>query len=518
MLGFLQKQTTGKSEYIERLKQAANELRAGKQNYLPVVYQALASDDRGILQFAAHEIAQHMQGLDSVKLIRLDEEFRQYSSMEWTINWQNVDISLWKTELKNREEYLWAIRLGTFHPNGYFREKCIWELANDEASVKFALLRLNDWVDQVRTAAEAACAYISEISIEELVNCLPYLEKVKQGGRRDRDVLSFLEESIARGIIGKLKKVDLQNLRRYEIRARRYLYQMLLERKLLSKDEVEQVLERENNGQCQSLIMAMLLKNYELSIAELDEYLEHKSKVVQRKALEKKYSILGTSWKGLEKKLLSTSAGVRGDVSYILRKHTELDIVAYYAEHLETPYKKISILGIGENGTAKDAGILLRYLEEDAEGIVKSAIHAVSMLLGTEAGDIFWTFLQDEREVVIRAAYREIVANNISFGAKQVYELFMQTKSQFLREKLAYQLLKREHSWERLPYILKLYWYEEEVVRMVIRRAVCGRSEYGSISKEVAEEICSILGDEKYNIPEELKKSIEFDLRFVVKG
>lgn len=517
MLDFLHKQTAEKSEYIERLKQSANELRAGKQNYLPIIYQALVSNDREAMRFAAHEIAQYMQGLDSGKLIRLDEEFRQYSSMEWTINWRNVDISLWKAELDNREEYLWAIRLGTFHPNGYFREKCIRELAGDEASVKFALLRLNDWAEQVRAAAEAACAYISEISIEELVVCLPYLEKVKQGCRRDRAVLHRLEECVVSGLIEKLKNVELKKLRKYDVRARRYLYRLLLERKLLSKDEVNQVLAQEKNGQCQTLIMAMLLKNYELSMAELDGYLEHKSKLVQRKVLEKKYSILGTGWDGLEKLLLSASAGMRGDVSYILRKHTEIDIVAYYAEHLETPYKKISILGIGENGTAKDAGLLLKYLTEEAEGIVKSAIHAISMLLGTEADDIFWRYLQDEREVVLRAAYREIVANDITFGAKQVYELFMQTKSQLLREKLAYQLL-REHSWERLPYILKQYWYEEEVIRTVLRRAACGRSVYSRISKELAEEIRSILGDERYNIPEELKKSIEFDLRFVVRG
>lgn len=82
---------------------------------------------------------------------------------------------------------------------------------------------------------------------------------------------------------------------------------------------------------------------------------------------------------------------------------------------------------------------------------------------------------------------------------------------------MAYQLL-RERSWDRIPYILQLYWYEEEIIRKVLQRGVYGRSVYSRISKEAAEQIRSLLYNEKYNIPQQLQKSIEFDLKFVVKG
>ncbi len=504
------------NEYINKAELAAQQLKLGKVNYLPVIYRILASKNKEAVNYAAGQIAQYMRSLDSNRMIRLDEEFRQYTSMEWDVFWADVDLSVWKEKIDNQEDYLWVVRLGTFHPNGYFREKCIWELAGNNDSVKFALLRLNDWAEPVRDAAQAVCAWVHKLNAAELVECLPYLEKVKQGRRRDNDALRELEESIAQRIEEQLHNVDLKSLYQHDIKARKYLYRVLLEHRLLGKDEANLLLRREKNGQCQFLFMTMFLRCYEFSIEELDLFLQHKSKVVQRKALEQKYSIAGTYWEGLENMLLASSVGVRGLVSYILRKHTSIDIVAYYKERLETPQKKVCILGIGENGKAQDATVLMKYLESSEEGIVKSTLHAISLLLGMDAEDIFWKYLQDERPLVVRSAYREIVANGIVFGARKVYDLLMQTESELLRQKLAYQLL-RERSWDRLPYILQLYCYEDEPIQTIVRRGIYGRNVYGQISQREAEHIRSILYDDRYGIPEYLQKSIEFDLRFVVK-
>ncbi len=504
-------------EDMDKVKSAVSEVRHGKQNFLPVVYQMLASKDDDVVRYAASEIANYMKGLDSAQIIKLDENFRGYSSMEWTINWERIDLGRWKECITCKEDYLWVLRLGTFHPNGYFREKCVCELAGENASVRFAILRLNDWVSEVREAAIAASAQVSELSAEELVACLPYLAKVMQGMRGDRSRLREVEAHIAEGIAKQLDKVDIDNLGKYDIRARKYLYRLMLERKIWNKDEVNRALDREKCGQCQLVLMTTFLRYYKCSLEELDNYLQHKNKIVQRKAFEQKYSLVGDYWPGVEKLLLAKSAGVRGLASYILRKHTKLDIVDYYTQHLDTPKKKICILGIGENGSEEDVGVIEKYLKDESEGVVKSTLHSLSLLLRFNAGDVFWQYLQDERPLVMRAAYREIVANDIMFGAKQVYELFVQTQSELLKEKLAYQLL-RERSWDRLPYILQVYNYGDETIRQVIQRGVYRRSVYGQITKDEAEVIRGIMYDEKYGIPEYLRKAIEFDMKFVVKG
>ncbi len=506
-----------KSEDAKRLEQAIGEFRQGKLNWLSVIYQTLTSKDEEVVKEAAYEIARYMKSLDSNQMIHLEERFRQYSSMEWNIWWEKVDLKSWKECIKNLDVYLWIIRLGTFHPNGYFREMCIWELARDAESARFLLLRLNDWVFAVREAAENALAYFSNLNAEELVSCLPYLEKVKRGGRKDKNVLYKLEVCAGDRIQSQLQHVDLYNLKKYDLRARKYLYRLLLERRLLSKEEIHLILSREKSGQCQVLFMTLFLRYYECSMEELEVYLRHKSKAIQRIALEQKYSRIKDAWEGMERMLLASSVGMRSMVSYILRKHTEFDIVAYYTERLDTPQKKICILGIGENGRAEDCGKLMQYLEDQEEGVVKSSLHAISLLQKDKATAIFWKYLLDERTVVMRQAYREIVVNDIIFGAKQVFDTFIRAESQLLREKLACQML-RERSWDRLPYILMLYWYEDEYIRGILRRGVHGRSVYARISGEEADEIRAIMYDGRYRIPEKLKKEIEFDLKFVVKG
>ena len=513
---FFRRKNDENMKYKNIVREAAEELKQGKQNYLSVLYQGLTLNDKEIVNYAACQIALYVQGLTSSQIIRLDETFRKCSSMEWRIFWEKADLNVWEKSIEKKEDYLWVLRLGTFHPNGYFREKCICKLSKDNESVKFILLRLNDWVEPVREAAvNVIWNQIPKLNVEELVNCLPYLEKVKHGRRKDRQEFQKLEAYIADWIQRHLQKVNLLNFRKYELKARKYLYHILLEHNLLSKEEIVAVLNWEKNGQCQAMLMTMLLNHNMLSIEELNVFLKHKSKIVQRKALEQKYSITKNYWEGLEKMLLSSSASIREQVAYILQKHTKIDVVAYYTERLETSYKKICILGIGEYGNAEDANSLLVYLKDSEETIVKSTLRTVSRLWEQKANEIFWEYLQDKRPVVVRAAFREIAANHVAYGAKQVYELFQQTDSALLREKLAYQFL-RERAWDRLPYVLRLFWYEKEDVRQIIRRGVYGRSLYSKISKGNAEVIREILYNEAYQIPEELRKGIEFDLKFVV--
>lgn len=502
--------------YPADMEQAIEELKRGEYRALGMLYKGLAHKDGEIVNRVAEEIGGFLSGLDARRLIRLEETFRQYSSLEWSIRWEAIEPEILKEKILRQEDYLWVIRLGTFHPNGYFRENCIWALARDKASQKYIILRLNDWVKQVREAARIVSFGIEELNVEALVECLPYLEKVKQGGRREGHSFFLLEEAIAKGISTQLQNVDLLHLNQYDAGTRKVLYGLLMDWKVLDKAEVNLILGREKNTQCLQFIMHKFLSNYELTAEELDVYLLHKNKVIQRRALEQKYRLMKDYWEGLEELLLAPSIGVRSLVCYILKRHTEIEIVKFYKERLQTGNKKICILGIGENGNPEDVQDLLPFLQEENGSIVKSALKAISMLVGDEASDIYWEYLQDERPMVIAGAYKEIVANEIRYGAKKVYELLMTASSDLLRDKLIY-LLVRERSWDRLPYLLRLYQYEDVVLRDLLHSGINRRSLYERVSVEAAEEIRRILYDEKYGIPEKLQKSIEFDLKFVTK-
>ncbi|MBR3812712.1 MAG: hypothetical protein IKK38_02450 [Spirochaetaceae bacterium] len=75
------------NEIEANLKIAVEHLDQGQEYYLPVIYQCLVSKDADVARFAANAISKHMRNLNTAEIINLNDQFRQYSSMEWYICW-----------------------------------------------------------------------------------------------------------------------------------------------------------------------------------------------------------------------------------------------------------------------------------------------------------------------------------------------------------------------------------------------------------------------------------------------
>lgn len=58
------------------------------------------------------------------QLIKLDKQFRQYTFLEWQIEWKKVKPDKIRSMFSDDEDYKYALMLGTFHPNGYYRQRC----------------------------------------------------------------------------------------------------------------------------------------------------------------------------------------------------------------------------------------------------------------------------------------------------------------------------------------------------------------------------------------------------------
>ena len=258
-------------------------------------------------------------------------------------------------------------------------------------------------------------------------------------------------------------------------------------------------------------LMSLFVKQYELSVEELDEFINHKSIMVQRKSIEQKYAMLGKPWDGLENKLLSPSANIRETVRYIFNKNGGFDSRSYYLERLDTSDVKICILGIGETGKPEDKEILLKYLDDSRAGVVKNTLHALGMLCGEKLSDLFWKYLNDDRQTVVLQAYREISAHNIRYGAEKIYDLFMSTDSELIKKKLAYMLV-REQYWDRIPYVLMLFNYDDMNIRNVIRLGSKWKSSYYPLSKQQALYIKEVLENEQYQIPDSVRRDVLFNL------
>lgn len=501
----------------DKIKELGDNLLQGDVGCLAVLYEELVVGDAKVNERVADYIKTYMRGLNANQLIHLNENFRQITSMEWVVDWKNVDLYDIETSIADKEAFLWVARLGTFHPNGFFREKCIRRLFKDKDSAAFFILRLNDWTKVLRDLAANVTNLINQMSFEEILGILPFLSRVENGGRRDIRVINNISECISARVREMISTYDLKKIKYFELSARRRIYKLFLENKLIERDEIKELIRNEKNSQLQVYLIAGYIQNHDISIEELDDFIEYKSEVVQRVAIEHKFSIGRDSWNGLEKKLLSKSADLRSSARYILQMKSDIDIRQFYLDRLDTQDRNICILGIGENGKENDADFLIGFLESDDAAVVKRTLHALGMLKKDKAEEIFWKYLQDKRLSVMGQAYREIIANDIHYNAKDIYELFMATESVELQRKLAVMLAKGKY-WDRLPYVILLYSHEDDKIRNIIQAGVCGVNMYGNVSRDKADWIRNILGEDSCKVPERIKKSILFSLKFVSKG
>lgn len=78
-------------------------------------------------------------------------------------------------------------------------------------------------------------------------------------------------------------------------------------------------------------------------------------------------------------------------------------------------------------------------------------------------------------------------------------------------------ILTNENSWERVPYLLKLYQYEDEQLQFYIRNAIATRNPYERVSVELADFIKSTIFEKQDILPKKLIWEIEHDLQYILR-
>lgn len=501
-------------EYSDRIQTGIIEFEAGDTMNIALVYQAFAFTEEMILKMAAKAIHGYMTGLNSMELIRLDERFRQYTSLEWFLDWKQISLKEIKEQIGNQEEFYSVVKLGTFHPNGYYREKCLMELDGRTDALALVILRLNDWVENVRSKAyEILQEAIPNAAIEDLLYALPFLQKVKKGERKNSQSYCEIEDLIQNHIKADIKQLKLFHLKNYDFTIRKYVYSLLIENRMISKEETDKLLLFEKNSNCKSIIIRAILNTYVCESFEIDRYLTDKSVMVRRRALDYKYEMEKNAFPGIENLLLDASKSVREMACYIVRKHRDTNLADFYVSNLTT-CTSVAILGIGENGKAEHGALLKPYLDSKDEKIVKSTLKALGQLWGTKGEDIFWKYLMDRRITVSKTAYHVIKSNNLKYGSEKIYNCFIDCENQNTKRYLIY-LLLNENSWDRLPYLLLLYNYTDPAVQDKIRKKAAQRSMYGKVSEAEGEKIGQLLSEEELRIPKSLIADIKLDLKYV---
>lgn len=460
----------------------------------------------------------------SVKeLIHFDEKCRYYNMYEaYTINWWDIDwcslkLSREMLSYLSDEQYTAILRFGTFHSNGYFRQMCMEELAQYPDNLPFFVLRLNDWVKEIRLSAyQLVIDRIHVCSIQELFSAMPMLYKVKNCQRRDRSHLGLLEMQIQEQIETKFSDCSLSSIPAYDINVKNSIYRFVNQNKVLTLSQMEQLCFLEKNGYGKRLLILGIFKHFTCTEAMIFHYLSDKSAIVRCHALEYYYAKRKDTWPELEQMLMDKSKKIRDNVCYILKRHSQFDILGYYKEQLQKQEHAVAILGIGENGSKEDIDIIFPYLDSSNEHFAKAALQAYGMLAMEQGEMVYWNYLLCPSTLLSRQAYHLIKKYDIHYGAKTIYETYLEHQNLPVAEKLVL-LLTKEPSWSRLPYLLLLSDAEglSENTKNVIQKAVNTRNVYAKVSPEQEAYIRSILEQKRNYILDNLYEQILFDLKYV---
>ena len=494
----------------------------GEYSFLMDIYEIFALPlselaKTNLVALAGEAIKNYMHEKDVTEIVRLGERVRETTSIEWRLDWNRVKISALKRLFKSERDYFYVLLLGTFHPNGYFRERCINILAEYPDTLSFIMLRCNDWVSDIRDRAYTLAVQKMKIcSISEVLQSAQILEKLKKSRRIKSEYTESVEKAFRERIKADMYKVSVNEIHRYDYHTRKNLYNLLISGGLLDYSQLKSLLSLEKNTFCKRIIIRGVFNDENCPKEAADIFIKDKSAVVRRCALEYKFSMVGGYWNGLENLLLDKYNCVSELAEFIVCRYTDISLVDFYSEHLKDENPISAVRGIGRYGKMENAELIMPFLESNSNGIVCETICSLGRLLGTKGEDIYFKFLQNKEPSISKAAYKAIRYSDSFYGAECEYRLCIENPYIHVK-RYALELLLTEGSWIRLPYLLDLYEREEfELFRSKIYLGMLKRDMYGKINAEKAEVIINAL--EKSKVREELKRAILFDMKFVVEN
>jgi hypothetical protein len=350
----------------------------------------------------------------------------------------------------------------TLHSNGYIREKALRSLEdfNSEFKVKFIMLRINDWVKEIRAlASKELRELISPKYIDALIKCLPIIDRMSNWGRDNHlELIKQLE-------------LFIKNINNYELlveiyknsderSVRRLAFTYLLDMKPtseLSKEfglkSYDVVILRKTIDKINSIINE---DNIELFYNVLKK---NKNVICKIEAINLLEKMNKSSYQDdLIPYLFDKSYSVRDHARYKLKKIGIVEFRNYYLRELNrNNYSTMIILkGICETGKREDVKEIVKFLDCEDVRIRILTLNSICKLCPQNSIDYILDKIISDDTLESKNA-RVCLENNISLlNSDTIIELI---ELEGYKEHVYYNLIKltnRLQKWEAIVVLLKV--------------------------------------------------------------
>ena len=400
-------------------------------------------------------LAEALELLPVGELARLDDAVRTNSTVD-------PAVADW-TWARAREA--WGV-LGvlTFHRDGYLRQRALQALGawHGARALPFLLLRLNDWVRELREAARAMLpALLTRDNADAVVAAMPLLSAL-DGKRRDNHKRTLaLFASFLRGPAGIPAARRGTDAR--DPAVRRACYQLLFDAAdvavAIDGDLLVKALRDPSPLlRLEAFRVAARLRPVPLALLEAaraDPFLP-----VRREAFR---LLLDVSPAHAEREiraaLLDRAAGLRWEAVHAHWQRTRQRAVSIYriAVAAETGSRQVyAVLGLGEHGDRADAALVVPFLSSPRIGLRRAAVRALARLDGEHCSQHFIAALEDASPGVSREAQRALMRSAIPPAAANRLEALVSDATTVANvRRNALDVLGRAGKWRAIAALIR---------------------------------------------------------------
>ncbi|MCL2013751.1 MAG: hypothetical protein FWG69_02040 [Oscillospiraceae bacterium] len=441
--------------YGSKLNDYKTVLQSGDFSSIPWVFCVLSEKHDASKIAVADILCDALEKMSFDDLIRVDEQMRQTTSMEWSIDWRRLSIDSFFTSEMNKDARRAVIVFASFNPNGFIRERAVRMMKDYDGMLPFATLRLNDWVSQVqKSAVETADYRLSNLAAGELIAALPFADKLSRSGRI-QNANTYIKRIFSALTFDENEKELFIGLSSDNIRTRRICTTALFNADHPRYDIAVNRLQSETDPFLRANIFRKLIAAGKDLNAVAERLLTDKYPLNRMLAFQyicDTNDVKALQW--AEILLLDKSMAARETSRFYLGKNApRYDYRAFYKSRLNDSTAS-AILGLGEVGISEDVSDIENYLKSEQISIVRAAMFAVMRLDSEKYSPQITDFLSDNRTGIVKTACNLIMKTAVP-DYTRVMEIFRTTKFTNTRQK-CFSVLLTASKWQRLIFILDI--------------------------------------------------------------
>ena len=362
----------------------------------------------------------------------------------------------------------WAIMaVAASHRNGYVREVAVRGLAEsrDGRAVPYLLLRLNDWVKQVRAAAlDAIELFLQPAFAPDIIAALPVVSALIRRTRADHEelihrVFTFLRSPGCEAAVRTGCGADDREIRRdcFQI--------MLLAKGGPGTRDAEAVLGAALADR-DPAVRLWAARDFARALpapwaeALARHALADRSVQVRRAALAVVAPTLSDDEARplLEAALLDTHTTARWQARILVLARGPFDLAGFYRRVLSSANQPVlvrgALLGLGESGTAEDIARVVPFLSADRLRVRCAALHARADLEPLASTEAYLAALRSVEPGLSREARRALEPRLDHVPVEILHALVVDHPLPAHTRRNALSLANGKSKWERLPVLL----------------------------------------------------------------